>query len=86
MKITAALVKEQGVSFAVVNVKGWALNPSERDSTANSFQAYFPGFNIILMSQGGSGRATFYGRKDIVRFLQNVPTHALPWKEFTFAS
>lgn len=51
MKITVALVKEQGVSFAVVNVKDWALNPSERDSTANSFQACFPGFNIILMSE-----------------------------------
>lgn len=86
MKITAALVKEQGVSFAVVNVKGWALNSSERDSTASSFRAYFPGFNVILMSQDNSGRATFYGRRDIVRFLQNVPTHALPWKEFTFAS
>jgi hypothetical protein len=86
MKITAALLKEQGVSFAVVNVKGWVLNPLERDSTATSFQAYFPGFNIILMSQDSSGRATFYGRRDIVRFLQNVPTYALPWKEFTFAS
>jgi len=46
MKITAALVKEQGVTFAVVTVKGSALNPSERDSIANSFRVYFPGFNI----------------------------------------
>lgn len=86
MKVTAALVKEQGVSFAVVTVKGWALNLSERDSTANSFRACFPGFNIILMSQDSQGRATFYGRRDIVQFLQNVPTRALPWKEFTFAN
>jgi hypothetical protein len=50
MKITAALLKEQGVSFAVVNMKSWVLNPLERDSTATSFRAYFPGFNIILMS------------------------------------
>lgn len=86
MKVTAALVKEQGVSFAVVTVKGWVLSTSERDSTASSFRAYFPGFNIVLMSQDSSGRATYHGRQDIVRFLQNVPTHALPWKEFTFAN
>jgi len=86
MKITAALVKEQSVSFAVITVKGWALNSSERDGTANSYRACFPGFNIILMSQDSSGRAKFYGRQDIVRFLQNVPTHALPWKEFTFSN
>ena len=86
MKVTAALVKEQSVSFAVVIVKSWAMNLSERDSTANSFRACFPGFNVILMSQDSSGRATFYGRQDIVRFLQNIPNHALPWKEFTFAN
>lgn len=86
MKVTAALVKEQGVSFAVVNVKGWAMNLSERDDTANAFRTCFPGFNIVLMSQDSRGRATFYGRQDIVRFLQNLPTHALPWKEFTFAN
>ncbi|WP_298905240.1 hypothetical protein [uncultured Nostoc sp.] len=87
MKITAALVKEQGVRFAVVIVKNWLTNNlSERDDTAQAFQGYFPGYNIVLMSQDGQGRATFYGRPDIVRFLQRLPTHALPWKEFTFAN
>lgn len=87
MKITAALVREQGIRFAVVLVKNWAThNTSDRDKTLRGFQAYFPGYNIVLMSQSGQGGATFYGRPDIVRFLQRIPTRALPWKEFTIGS
>jgi hypothetical protein len=85
VKLTAALVKEQRVLFAVVLVKSYVLNSVERGQTIQAAQQFFPGYNIILMSQDGRGIPTFFGRRDIVGFLQSVPVNSLPWKEFTFA-
>lgn len=84
MKLQGAVVREQGVSFAIVVVKRHILdNRSEASRTATSFCFIFPGLPIILMGQEASGRATYYGRPDIVRFLSNVPVGAIPWREYT---
>ena len=85
MKIQAAIVKEQGVTFAVIVVKRHVIasqNAAQR--AALGFVRYFPGMPIVLMAQDARGRPTYYGRRDIVRFLANVFMEALPWKEFTF--
>lgn len=84
MSFDAALVREQGVTFAVVAVKSHAMNTDhEREETAAAFQAHFPGVPIVLMKQDGRGRPTYWGRQDIVRFLSRVPMQALPWRRFT---
>ena len=85
MTIDAALVKEQGVEFAVVSVKRHILDsPTQRNQAIQDFQPCFPGFNIVLMGQDSRGRATYVGRPDIVRFLSNVAPGQLPWKRYTF--
>jgi hypothetical protein len=78
----AAIVKEQGVTFAVVAVKSHAANSNHaRQEAAGAAQALFP-VPIVLMVQDGRGRPTFWGRRDIVRLLARVPVAALPWRRF----
>lgn len=84
MSFDAALVREQGVTFAVVAVKSHAMDTDDdRCETAAAFQVHFPGVPVVLMKQDGRGRPTFWGRRDIVRFLSRVPVTALPWRRFT---
>lgn len=84
MSFDAALVREQGVSFAVVAVKAHAVSSdSSRREAIAAFGPHFPGVPVVLMAQDGRGRPTFWGRPDIVRFLANVPVRALPWKRFS---
>jgi len=80
----AAIVKEQGVTFAVVSVQPHAANNNHaRQQAAGAAQSFFPGMPIVLMVQDGRGRPTYWGRRDIVEFLANVPFEALPWRRFS---
>lgn len=84
MKFQGAVVREQGVTFAIVIVKGHVLdNRAEAANVASSFTSVFPGVPIVLMAQNGHGVPTYFGRPDIVRFLSRVPTRAIPWREYT---
>ena len=78
-----ALVKEQGVDFAVVAVKSHVLNNHvERDDMIRWCSLEF-GIPVVLMTQDSRGVPTYYGPPDIVRFLQNIFPEQLPWREFT---
>ncbi len=61
-----------------------ALEKSGQSQTQaiGAFQPTF-GVPVVLMAQDTSGRPTFYGRRDIARFLSNVPISAIPWREYT---
>lgn len=86
MKVQAALVKEQGQNFAVVVVKRSAFsNSAGRNELAAELSALFGGVPAVLMTQDARGVPEYYGRRDIVRWLANVPFEALPWKEYTFS-
>lgn len=56
MRFDAALVREQGVNFAVVAVKGHAVNSdSSRREAMAAFGSRFPGVPTVLMVRmGGS--------------------------------
>ena len=83
MKFQGAVIKEQGVTFAVVVVKMHVINnASEAQRAIHSFNPIFPGLPIILMAQDSSGIPTYYGRTDIVKFMASVPIDAVPWKEY----
>lgn len=86
MKLQGAVIKEQGVTFAVVVVKKHILDSTAQSQDAiMAFRRYFPGLPITLMAQDSRGRASYRGeRQDIVKFLASVPLHAIPWKEYTF--
>jgi len=84
MKFQGAVIKEQGVIFAVVIVKKSVVDNSiEANKTIKSFQSLFPGIPIVLMAQDHNGTPTYYGRQDVSHFLANIPLHAIPWKEYT---
>jgi hypothetical protein len=84
MQFEGALVKEQGVTFAIVVVKPYVLNNhSEIDSTRVGFRRYFPGVPIILMAQDHHGVPTYQGRRDIVQFLSKINASRIPWKKYT---
>jgi len=84
MLFQGAVIKEQGVTFAVVIVKRHVVdNRSEANDAITSFQPLFPGLPVVLMTQDSQGIPTYFGRKDIVRFMSNVPLSSVPWREYT---
>lgn len=86
MRFQGAVIKEQGVTFAVVVVKRHVVNNrSEANSAVASFQPWFPGLPIVLMAQDSRGTPTYFGRTDLARFMSKVPLSAVPWKEYTAA-
>lgn len=84
MQIEGAVLREQGVTFAVVVVKRHIVdNRSEAQSAIRSFGPVFPGMPVVLMAQDTSGRPTYFGRPDIARFMSNVSPSRVPWKHYT---
>ncbi len=84
MKFQGSVIKEQGVTFAVVIVKKHIIDSRhEAEKAIASFQPIFPGMPIVLMAQDSRGRPTYFGRDDIAKFMSKVPLHAVPWKEYT---
>lgn len=86
MKFQGALIKEQGVSFAIVIVKPSVLqNKSQANEMQISFKRVFGSIPIVLMAQDSRGIPTYYGRKDIVNFLSKIHISRIPWKEYTLS-
>ncbi len=84
MQFDGALLKEQGVSFAIVVVKPSVLEHStQREETRQGFSRYFPGVPIILMAQNGRGTPTYHGKSDIVNFLASINPSRIPFKRYT---
>jgi hypothetical protein len=88
MRIDAALVEEQGQTFAVVVVTSSVQAGGERalNEAARSFGPVFPGVPIVLMWQDAHGAPTYWGRPDIVRFLSNLLVEQLPWRQWSVAA
>ena len=85
MKLQGAVVKEQGVTFAIVIVKQHVIQSQQQSQdAAQAFSSCFPGLPIVLMAQDSRGVPTYWGRKDIVEFLANLDISQIPWKEYTF--
>jgi hypothetical protein len=86
MQFEGAVIKEQGITFAIVVVKSHVLdNSTESDNARRSFSPIFPGMPIILMAQNSGGTPTYQGRPDIVKFLVKVHPSRIPWKKYNYA-
>ena len=84
MRLQGAIIKEQGITFAVVIVKHHVVNnSSEANEAIASFQPLFTGIPLVLMAQDSRGTPTYYGRRDIADFMANVPISSIPWQEYT---
>ena len=83
MQFEGALIREQGVEFAVVVVKRFVLSsPTQSNQTTKRFQLAFSR-PVVLMAQDSRGIPEYRGRRDLVNFLASVPMSAIPWKRFT---
>lgn len=83
MQIEGAVIREQGVTFAVVVVKPHIVQ--NEHSAQQTIAGLIPTFHmpVVLMAQSSDGRPTYYGRKDIAQFMANVPLEAIPWRHYT---
>ena len=83
-KFQGAVIKEQGVKFAIVVVKSHVVQMQhEARKTIGEFGQFFPGIPVVLMAQNSRGVPTYYGRPDIAKFMSRVPIQAIQWKEYT---
>ena len=84
MTFEGAVIREQGVTFAVVVVKRHVVDSrTEASAAIAAFQSHFPGLPVVLMAQDAWGTPTYYGRRDIAQFLADVPLGAIPWERYT---
>lgn len=84
MQLNDAIIREQGLAFAVLVVKRHILDSrSQVPETADGFRGTFSDMPIVLMGQDARGRATYFGRHDVVNFHSNVSPGCLPWRRFT---
>ncbi len=85
MSFDGAVIKEQGVTFAIVVVKPHVLHSISKEEVRASFVPFFGNIPIILMAQNSHGVPTYDGRRDIVNFLANIHPARIPWKHYTAA-
>ncbi|MFW5738115.1 MAG: hypothetical protein ACOCYX_04325 [Spirochaetota bacterium] len=79
-----ALIREQGVTFAVVEVSPEVLRGGDRRVAEERarFQPVFKDVPIILAARNPDKRALYSGRPDIVKFLASTGWNRIPWKRY----
>lgn len=78
-----ALVREQGINFAVASVKDSVINSRHQADEVISALSWKLGQPVVLL---GARQHRLYGRTDIVRFLRNVHPSQLPWRRLDIAA
>lgn len=72
-----AVIKEQGVTFAVVVVKDHVA--ASNIQAADAVSAYERHFGVPAVVLGANNRR-YYGRRDLVNFISKVPVQRVPWR------
>lgn len=89
MDLDGAIIKEQGVVFAIVVVKPHAMATRERAAETRAVLqaqiADFSGIPLILASQDSDGVFSYQGRPDIVDFLADIDSCCIPWTRYTIS-
>jgi hypothetical protein len=82
MTVQGAVIREQGVTFAVAIVKKHVLDtPSLRHRAHRHLTRLFK-VPTVLMAQDASGHPSYWGRDDLSRFMASVPLDAVQWREY----
>ena len=84
IQFRGALIREQDVVFAIVEVRETILESGDEvtQKEREKYRPVFPDVPIILAARGRGGRARFLGRPDIVRFLVGAGWSRIPWKQY----
>lgn len=81
-QLTAALVREQGVTFAVAMVKNHVLNSQSSSDQMVQAVAQALGCPLVVL-MGESNRKLRGNRQDVVKFVSRLHPSQLPWKKWT---
>ena len=84
-RFRGAVLKEQGVTFAVVLVRSDVVEgpAGQAEEARAAFGLLFPGMPVVLMCRDQGGRASYHGRRDIARFLSTVRERAINWIDYS---
>ncbi|MEQ8153682.1 MAG: hypothetical protein ABRQ25_02135 [Clostridiaceae bacterium] len=86
MRIDGTIIKEEGVTFAVVEVHPKNMrNHIDANEEKRKVAKFFPDMPIVLMSKESEDVPTYYGRPDIVNVLKKVYPSRVPLVKFTFS-
>ncbi|RRG09463.1 MAG: hypothetical protein DUD32_04535 [Lactobacillus sp.] len=81
MRFTGAVVKEQGVTFSIIQVKSGSLTQNNLQNAQRQAPKNFPR-PIILAEQTTTG-FRYLGKPDIVNFLGSIYSEQIPWRDYT---
>jgi len=82
-RIQAAAISLRGHQFVVVVSRITLLaSPGEADMAIDDLQAYFGGVPVVLMAQKDDGSPSYYGDRQLVELLADIPIDKMPWKEY----
>lgn len=87
MTFDGAVVKEQGVTFAIVMIEQLLLKYTneQMEKVRNKFASYFSNIPVIFMTHNIKGRPMYHGRTDIVVLLVGMDFRKIPWKRYSLA-
>lgn len=84
MKFHAAVIENQGITFALVRVDKEVLDvPGRARDAVATLQSIFKNMSIVLMALDAKGTPKYYGRPDIVSNMGNATFSDAEWKEYT---
>lgn len=81
-QMTAALVREQGVTFAVAIVKNHVLSSSATADQTIRAVSHALGCPLVVL-MGESNRRLRGNRQDVVNFVSRIDPSRLPWRKWT---
>lgn len=85
MRFNAAVIRDWGVTFAVVIVKPQVLRSTHEATKAQvAFAPAFRELPIVLMAQDSAGVPIFHGRQDLVALMSNMQMAAIRWREYNY--
>jgi hypothetical protein len=81
--VQGARIKARGVNCAVVIVPSAVITDEvEADGMITACQDHVCKGAVVLMALDFQGTPAFYGRAEIVRFLERTDVSKLPWIEY----
>jgi hypothetical protein len=84
LSFRGALIREQGITFAVVEVEPDVLSGGDATIKAerSKYQPVFKDVPIILAARGQDRRAHYAGRQDVVQYLLSCDWQRIPWRKY----
>lgn len=84
MQFTGAVIRDRGLTFAVVIVRPHEMSDNAiAERTRAFFQPHFPGLPIVLASKTNPGEPFRYqGPPGPVAVLSSAYDHQIPWSDY----